>query len=97
MDNLNEYLPTADILIACLPETPQTLGLIDESLLSQLPSHALFVNVGRGSAVDELALIALLNKQTISGAVLDVTLEEPLPKESPLWEMPNVLLNTKNP
>lgn len=92
MDDLSKYLPTADILIACLPETPQTLGLINEALLSQLPSQALFVNVGRGSAVDELALIDLLNKQAISGAVLDVTLEEPLPKEKPLWEMPNVLL-----
>ncbi len=57
-----------------------------------LKPSALFVNVGRGSAVDEEALIEMLKNDQIYGAVLDVTAKEPIPIEHPLWQMPNVLL-----
>lgn len=89
---LADYLPNIDILIAALPETKETIGLLNKGYLSQLKSSALFVNVGRGSAVDEDYLIEILQENKIMGAVLDVTEKEPLPTENPLWEMPNVLL-----
>ncbi|MEA5458442.1 D-2-hydroxyacid dehydrogenase [Arcicella sp. LKC2W] len=92
ISQLADYLPTTDILIATLPETKETIGLINKTYLDMLKPSALFVNVGRGSAVDENTLIEILKEEKILGAVLDVTELEPLPTESPLWNMPNVLL-----
>lgn len=89
---LTDHLPDTDILIAALPETKETIGLLSKHYLSMLQSSALFVNVGRGSAVDEDFLIQLLQGNEIFGAVLDVTEKEPLPLENPLWAMENVLL-----
>ena len=89
---LADYLPDTDILIAALPETKETIGLINEAYLNMLKPSALFVNVGRGSAVDEEYLIELLQENKIMGAVLDVTEQEPLPTENPLWSLSNVLL-----
>ena len=89
---LADYLPETDILIAALPETKETIGLLNKACLSLLKQSALFVNVGRGSAVDEDYLIEILQESKIMGAVLDVTEKEPLPEESPLWTIPNVLL-----
>jgi glyoxylate/hydroxypyruvate reductase len=89
---LADYLPNTDILIAALPETKETIGLLNKAYLTMLKPSALFVNVGRGSAVDEEYLIKILEENKIFGAVLDVTEKEPLPKESPLWAMENVLL-----
>jgi phosphoglycerate dehydrogenase-like enzyme len=92
MVNIGAYLPDLDILVACLPETTETIGLIDEAFLNQMKKEALFVNVGRGSAVDEPVLIEKLQAGAIAGAVLDVTAVEPLPQNHVLWNMPNVLL-----
>jgi glyoxylate/hydroxypyruvate reductase len=89
---LADYLPETDILIVALPETKETIGLLNKAYLSMLKPSALFVNVGRGSVVDEDFLIELLAENKIMGAVLDVTAQEPLPLENPLWELPNVLL-----
>ena len=89
---LADYLTNTDILIAALPETKETIGLLDKDFLDMLKPSALFVNVGRGSAIDEGFLIKLLQENKIMGAVLDVTEQEPLPTESPLWAMSNVLL-----
>ena len=87
-----DYLPLTDILISTLPETTETKGIISKEYLEMLNSTALFVNVGRGTNVDEQALIEILQAKRIMGAVLDVTEVEPIPNESPLWEMENVLL-----
>ncbi len=87
-----DYLPLTDILISTLPETIETKGLISKAYLEMLNSTALFVNVGRGTNVDEKALIEILQAKHIMGAVLDVTAIEPIPTESPLWKMENVLL-----
>ena len=89
---LADYLSDTDILIAALPENKETIGLLNKRFLDMLKPSALFVNVGRGSAVDEGLLIKLLQKNKIMGAVLDVTEQEPLPAENLLWILPNVLL-----
>jgi phosphoglycerate dehydrogenase-like enzyme len=92
VSQIADYLPFTDILISTLPETSETKGLISKEYLNMLNSTALFVNVGRGTNVDEKALIEILQAKRIMGAVLDVTEVEPVPAESPLWEMENVLL-----
>jgi glyoxylate/hydroxypyruvate reductase len=79
-------------LVSTLPETAETKGLISEKYLNLLKPSALFVNVGRGTNVDERALIEILRAKRIMGAVLDVTEIEPIPIDSVLWEMENVLL-----
>ena len=81
-----------DYLVSVLPHTMDTRKSIGEELLNALPSHALLINVGRGSAVDESALIEALNQNKIAGAVLDVFEQEPLPKEHPFWTTPNLLM-----
>jgi len=81
-----------DYLVSVLPNTVDTRKVVDADLLNALPSHALFINVGRGSAVDESALIEALNQNKIAGAVLDVFEQEPLPIEHPFWTIPNLLM-----
>lgn len=92
IENLDEALKNADILINCLPSTKQTAGLLTRERLEKLKKGALFVNVGRGSIVKNDDLIAALEKKQLRGAVLDVLEEEPLAEDSPLWDMENVLL-----
>ena len=92
IENLDEALMNADILINCLPATKKTLGLLTRERLDKLKKGALFVNVGRGSIVKNDDLIAALEKKQLRGAVLDVLEEEPLAEGSPLWDMENVLL-----
>ncbi len=65
---------------------------MDANLLDALPSHAVLINVGRGNAVDESALVEALEQEKIAGAVLDVTEQEPLPEEHPFWTTPNLYL-----
>jgi phosphoglycerate dehydrogenase-like enzyme len=91
-DRLRELLPRADGLVVTLPLTAATRGLLDGEALSLLPSHAVLVNVGRGAVVDEEALVEALRAGRLAGAALDVFAVEPLPAESSLWELPNVLI-----
>ncbi len=81
-----------DAVIAVLPETRETHGFINEAFLKHMAKHAWFVNVGRGTAVNEPALIKALRENWIAGAALDVTAQEPLPPDSPLWDLPNLIL-----
>jgi phosphoglycerate dehydrogenase-like enzyme len=90
--DLDQLLPEADILINCLPETSETKVLLDARRLGLMKKTALFVNVGRGSVVDEPALIEALQQDRLGGAVLDVSHTEPLPPDHPLWTCPRVLL-----
>ena len=92
ISQITDYLPDTDILISTLPDTSETKGLISQAYLEMLKPSALFVNVGRGTNVDEGALIEILQAKRILGAVLDVTETEPIPSDSILWEMENVLL-----
>lgn len=91
-DNLLEFVSGLDYLVSILPNTKETKKIVDAKVLNALPSHAVFVNVGRGSAVDESALLRALNERRIAGAVLDVFEEEPLPKEHPFWDAPNLTM-----
>jgi phosphoglycerate dehydrogenase-like enzyme len=81
-----------DYLVSILPNTVDTRKIVCADLLDSLPSHALFINVGRGQAVDESALIETLKQNKIAGAVLDVFEQEPLPKEHPFWTTSNLLM-----
>ncbi|MFN8412364.1 MAG: D-2-hydroxyacid dehydrogenase [Anaerolineales bacterium] len=81
-----------DYLVNILPNTKSTLKIVNADLLNALPSHAVFINVGRGPAVDEVALIEALNQNKLASAVLDVFEKEPLPKEHPFWTTPNLLM-----
>ncbi|HRW48594.1 MAG TPA: D-2-hydroxyacid dehydrogenase [Caldilinea sp.] len=83
-----------DYLVCSLPNTDASRGLVDAAVLAALPPHAVLVNVGRGSTVDEGALVAALQGGRLAGAVLDVFATEPLPQESPLWSLPNVLITS---
>ena len=92
MEGLEEVLKAADYLVLALPNTSKTRGLINEERLRLMKQDALLINVGRGALIDQGALIRALSQGVIGGAALDVTEPEPLPKENPLWELPNVIL-----
>lgn len=81
-----------DYLVSVLPRTKDTNKIVNASWLDALPAHAIFINVGRGNAVDEPALVAALKQGKIAAAVLDVTENEPLPEDHPFWMTPNLLL-----
>jgi glyoxylate/hydroxypyruvate reductase len=89
---LAELAGRADAMVVSLPLTDQTAGLIDRATIEALPPGSIFVNVGRGGVVDEPALIKALRDRRIAGAVLDVFATEPLPPDSPLWTLDNVLV-----
>jgi phosphoglycerate dehydrogenase-like enzyme len=88
---LHEVLPQADWLLLACPLNDATRGLIDARALALLPPSARLVNVARGELVDEPALVEALRSGRLAGAFLDVFAHEPLPADSPLWELPNVI------
>lgn len=91
-DEWHALLPEVDYIVVATPLTPETKALIDETVLRSLPSHAYLINVGRGAVVDESALTKALTEGWIAGAGLDTVSIEPLPPESPLWSLPNLLI-----
>lgn len=92
MESLDELLPDSDVIICCLPHTSQTCGIMSADRFSRMKRGALFVNVGRGSLVDESALADAIETGKLFGAVLDVFSTEPLSESSPLWDMENVII-----
>src|SRR5581483_5448846 len=91
-EGLDEVLAAADVLVITLPLTESTRGLLGARELARLPSGAVLINVARGAIVDEPAMIAALRSGALGGAGLDVFTTEPLPPESPLWDLPNVIV-----
>lgn len=89
---LPALLPATDVLVMILPSKPETERALDANLIDALPPHAWLVNCGRGTTVDEPALIDALRGHRIGGAALDVTSEEPLPPASELWDLPNAII-----
>jgi phosphoglycerate dehydrogenase-like enzyme len=89
-------LPKADWLVLACPLTDETRGLIDARRLDLLPAGARIANVARGAVIDEEAMIEALRAGRLAGAYLDVFTREPLPAESQLWDMPNVIVTPHN-
>jgi D-2-hydroxyacid dehydrogenase (NADP+) len=92
LEALDSLLPGCDWLVLACPLTEQTRNLVNARRLALLPRGAGLVNIARGEIVDEAALIAALTSGHLLGAYLDVFAKEPLPPESPLWSLPNVLM-----
>jgi phosphoglycerate dehydrogenase-like enzyme len=91
--HLHEMLARCDTVVAAVPETPDTIGLMDADAFAAMEPGSFFVNVGRGTLVDEPALIDALQRGHLRGAALDVASLEPLPPDHPLWDAPNLYLS----
>jgi phosphoglycerate dehydrogenase-like enzyme len=92
-DGLAGLLATADAVVNTLPGTPYTEGLFNRDVFSAMKPGTVFVNVGRGTVVDEEALLEALDNGQLSYACLDVFAVEPLPRDSPLWNHPRVMVS----
>lgn len=95
-ERLTEIAPRANWLVLACPLTEETRGMVDAALLARLPEGARLINIARGEIVNESALIEALRARRLAGAYLDVFGQEPLPQDSPLWDLPNVLLTPHN-
>ena len=92
-DGLVEAVSRADAIVLCCPHTPETTNLISADVIAAFKPGLTLVNIARGVVIDQDAMIAALQNGTIAFAALDVFREEPLPVESPLWDMPNVIVS----
>ena len=91
-EELDGLLPDTDILVMALPSTPDTVGILSRQRIALLPETAYVVNVGRGTAIDQPALVEALNAGKLAGAALDVFAREPIPDGDPVWEAKNLLI-----
>jgi phosphoglycerate dehydrogenase-like enzyme len=91
-DELDQALSAGDFIVLAVPVTPKTRHLMNAERLGRLKPDAYLINVGRGVLIDEAALVDALRARRFGGAALDVTAEEPLPSESPLWGVENILI-----
>lgn len=96
VDSMNDVLPQCDFVVVAAPATDKTYHLLDETVFSHMKDGTYIVNIARGSIIDESALTESLLSGKIKKAALDVFEEEPLPEDSPLWEMDNVLISPHN-
>ena len=92
-DRLEELVAEADAIVVTLPITPATEGLLSGQVLAAVKPGAVLTSVGRGAVIDEGALVERLRDGTLAGAALDVFESEPLAADSPLWELPNVIVS----
>ena len=92
-DNIDEVIADADILYVALPETPETIEIIDERRLNLLKKNSGIVNVGRESAINYSALFEMLKSKRIAGAILDVFSPEPIASNSHIWDIPNLIIS----
>jgi phosphoglycerate dehydrogenase-like enzyme len=90
---LPDVLARADAVVVTLPLTDETHGMLDGQAIARVKPDAILVNAGRGGVIDELALIRALREHRLKGAALEVFATEPLPADSPLWDLPNVLIS----
>lgn len=91
-DRLAEFLPRADFLVLCCPLTAETRGIIDGAAFAVMKPSSYLVNVARGRCVDEPALLSALGEGQIAGAAIDHFWDEPLPSDSPFWDIDNLLI-----
>ena len=92
-EQLGEILPQADWLILCCPASPKTRGIANAAAFAAMPMGSHFINVARGEIAVERDVIEALKSGKLAGAYLDVFEHEPLDPQSPLWDMPNVLVS----
>lgn len=92
LEELDAFLPQADIILCALPHTPRTVQLLNEDRLRRMKPDAVLVNGGRGSLIDQEALCRLLAEGHFWGVGLEVTQPEPLPETSPLWDQPRLII-----
>lgn len=92
IDDLDGLLPRADVVALTLPNSPQTVGLMNGARIARMKDDAILISAGRGSVLDQDALAKAMTGGKLWGAALDVTEPEPLPGDSPLWDIPNLLL-----
>jgi len=90
--DLPRLLPETDVLVSILPGSPENRRAVSAEVIASLPRTAWIVNVGRGSVVDEPALLRALREGRLAGAALDVFEVEPLPSGSPVWDTPNLIV-----
>ena len=93
---LTDAVSDADAVVVALPLTDTTRGIVSADVIAAMASHAMFVNVGRGELVDQVALTDALTSGRLGGAGLDVFATEPLPADDPLWDLPNVIISPHN-
>ena len=91
-ERLREAASKADYLINVLPAASENFGIFDTALFDAMKPNAYYISAGRGQTVDEAALIATLRERRIAGAAFDVFVTEPLPPESPFWDLPNAFI-----
>lgn len=95
-DDIHTLLGDSDYVVLACPLTPETRHLIDEEALSTMRTDTILINVSRGAVVDQAALIDSLTAGDLRGAALDVADPEPLPRESVLWDLSNVVITPHN-
>lgn len=93
MSQLDAVLAETDALVLCVPQTPETAGLLSAERIALLPEGAALVNIARGGVVDESAMLAALESGRLGGAALDVFSAEPLPEDSPFWDRDDVIVS----
>ena len=93
LDQLHDVLPMLDVLVVAVPLTERTRVLIGAAELALLKPSAYFFVISRGGILDEGALVSALRENRLAGAGLDVTATEPLPPDSPLWELDNLIIS----
>ena len=93
---LDRVIPRADVFVLTIPMYAEVRHIISQRRIALMKPSALLVNIARGGLIDQDALIAALQQGKIAGAALDVFEQEPLPEDSPLWELENILLTPHN-
>jgi len=93
MNQLHDLLKASDVVVIAVPLTPQTRNLFNADAFHAMKPNAFLINIARGDVCDEEALISALQQERIAGAALDVFKQEPLPADSPLWQLPNVIIS----
>ena len=92
ISQLDRLLSDTELLVMALPNTPETVNILNRERIARLPKEAIVINVGRGNALDQAALAEALNTDHIAGAALDVVDPEPLPENDPLWDTKHLIL-----
>ncbi len=95
-DRIDEFVGLCDVLVISLPYTKYTHHIVDENLMAKMKDNCALINISRGSIIDEKALIRALEEGKFMGVALDVFEQEPLEEDSPLWEMPRVIVTPHN-